>query len=479
VHQGEVVAEGDDLLGDGVIIAARLEPLAEPGGICISARVREDAIGKFPLHVEDLGEPELKNIAQRHRVFRVHLDQLERPTRALPDKPSIAVLPFANLSSDPEQEYFADGMVEEITTALAKVRWLLVVARNSSFTYKGRATDVRDVGHALGVRYVLEGSVRRSAERVRITAQLIDALTGAHIWAERFDEEPENVLELQDRIAHKVAGQLQPELMAIEIARANRRQVQSLGAYDLYLRALGRFHKVTPPEVREAITLLREALTLDPAYAAALLCECRVLSATLAGTVLSVEERAESMELAKLAMNLGKDDPDTLCWASIALSTFGREHAIAEAQIDHALALNPSSAIGWETKGWVNCYRDRNDVALAAFNRALELSPLDPLRGFFNSGIARASLHVRKFEEASYCASRAFAELPELLGPMHVMVAACAHMGDHKEARKWLAKVLERQSGLTIRAWRARTIFTGSGRDVAEVGLRMAGLPES
>jgi adenylate cyclase len=207
VHQGEVVAEGDDLLGDGVIIAARLEPLAEPGGICISARVREDAAGKMVLEVDDLGTPELKNIAAKIQVFRVRRGAAERSALPLPDKPSLVVLPFQNMSGDPEQEYFADGMVEEITTALSRIRSLFVIARNSAFTYKGRAVDIRQVGRELGVRYVLEGSVRKAGPRVRITGQLIDAVTGTNLWADRFDGTLEDVFDLQDRVTSSVVGQ--------------------------------------------------------------------------------------------------------------------------------------------------------------------------------------------------------------------------------------------------------------------------------
>ena len=213
VHQGEVVPEGDDLVGDGVIIAARLEPLAEPGGICISSRVREDASGKMALEVDDLGEPALKNIAAKIRAFRVRLGApAERPVLALPDKPSLAVLPFQNMSGDPEQEYFTDGMVEDITTAIARLPWLFVIARNSSFTYKGKAVDIKQVGRELGVRYVLEGSVRKAGNRVRITGQLIDTTTGAHIWADRIDGSLEDVFALQDQVAGTVVGAIEPKL---------------------------------------------------------------------------------------------------------------------------------------------------------------------------------------------------------------------------------------------------------------------------
>ena len=371
INLGDVIPDGTDLHGDSVNIAARLEAASPVGGVCVSRSVREQVHGRLDLAFEPIGELTLKNIARPVEAFVLRLDPAAEATTANgsvsrapeepgsltpPDGPSIAVLPFSNLSSDPEQEYFADGMVEEITTALAKVRWLFVVARNSSFTYKGRATDVRQVGRELGVGFVLEGSVRRSAQQVRITAQLIDASSGNHIWAERFDAVLEHVLELQDRIAQEVAGQLQPELRRSEIARVNRRHVQSLNAYDLYLRALGRFHQHTAPAICDAIALLRQTLTVDPAYAAAaaLIGECR-LALAAQGQAVTAEERAESIDLARLAIDLGNEDPDTLGWSSLTLSNFAREHAVAEAVADRALVLNPSSATGWYAKGFAAC----------------------------------------------------------------------------------------------------------------------------
>jgi len=225
INVGDIVVEDGDIFGDGVNIAARLEGLAEPGGICVSARVREDATGRLDLVFEDIGEQSPKNITRPVRVFRVVTDKRTVPTPmlALPDKPSIAVLPFANMSGDPEQEYFADGMVEEIITALSRIRWLFVIARNSSFTYKGQATDVKQVGRELGVRYVLEGSVRKASGRVRITAQLIEAETGAHLWADRFDGEIADVFDLQDQVATAVAGVIEPTLQLAEVQRASRR----------------------------------------------------------------------------------------------------------------------------------------------------------------------------------------------------------------------------------------------------------------
>src|SRR5215472_17421090 len=264
IHQGDVVVEDGDIFGDGVNVAARLEGLAEPGCICVSARVQEDAAGRLDLTFEDMGEQTLKNIARPVRAYRVVTAVGAPPTQVrsgpdLPDKPSIAVLPFANMSGDPEQEYFADGMVEEIITALSRIRWLFVIARNSTFTYKGQATDVKQVGRELGVRYVLEGSVRRAGGRVRITAQLIDAANGTHLWADRFDSPLEDVFDLQGRVASSVAGVIEPTLRQAEIQRANRKPTGSLDAYDFYLRALAKSVQ-DEVELREAVKLLSAAL---------------------------------------------------------------------------------------------------------------------------------------------------------------------------------------------------------------------------
>src|SRR5215471_16187723 len=250
LNVGDVVIEDGDIFGDGVNVAARLEGLAEPGGICVSARVQEDAAGKLDLHFEDMGEQQLKNIARAVRVYRVRdrTTPTAEPATSpkplpLPDKPSLAVLPFQNLTGDAEQEYFVDGMVDEITTAIARLPWLFVIARNSAFTYKGKPVDVRQVAQELGVRYVLEGSVRKAGNRVRITGQLVDATTGTHIWADRFDGALDDIFELQDQVASNVAGAIEPKLRQSEIERASRKPTANLDAYDLYLRALPELHK--------------------------------------------------------------------------------------------------------------------------------------------------------------------------------------------------------------------------------------------
>jgi adenylate cyclase len=276
INVGDIVVEDDDIFGDGVNVAVRLEGLAEPGGIRVSARVQEDAAGKLDLAFQDLGEQQLTNIARPVRVYRTRGSGVAggamgtvRPwALPLPDKPSIAVLPFQNMSGDPEQEYFADGMVEEIITALSRIRWLFVIARKPRFTYKGQTVDVKQVGRELGVRYVLKGSVRRAGQRVRITGQLIDAVTGAHLWADHIDGSLEDIFELQDKVAISVAGVIEPTLQAAEIRRSADRPTSDLTAYDLYLRALAR------PWDREgivaALDLLGQAIERDPHYGPAL-----------------------------------------------------------------------------------------------------------------------------------------------------------------------------------------------------------------
>jgi len=260
VHQGDIIVEDGDIFGDGVNLAARLEGLAEPGGICVSGRVHADAAGKVDAVFTDLGEQRLKNIARPVRAFaaRTGADPVAAttplsPALALPDKPSIAVLPFQNLSGDPEQEYFVDGMVEEIITALGRIRWLFVIARNSTFTYKGQAVDVKQVGRDLGVRYVVEGSVRKAGGRVRIAGQLIDAETSAHLWADRFDGGLDDVFDLQDRVATSVAGVIEPALRAAETRRVAARPTADATAYDLYLRALSIFYTLTKDGILEAL----------------------------------------------------------------------------------------------------------------------------------------------------------------------------------------------------------------------------------
>jgi adenylate cyclase len=499
VHLGDVLVEGDDIIGDGVNIAARLEGIAEPGGICISEDAFRQVRGKVAADFADVGEQSLKNIVRPLRVYRLGPRPAElvskgrsdagetpavQPPLPLPDKPSLAVLPFQNLSGDPEQEYFADGMVEEITTAISRLPWLFVIARNSSFTFKGKAVDVKQVARELGVRYVLEGSVRKGGNRVRITGQLIDTATGAHIWAERFDGMLDDIFELQDQVASSVVGAIEPRLRQSEIERASRKPTGSLAAYDLYLRALAESHKFTAEGMRQAVALLQRTLAIDPSYApaSALIGWCRHFQRDhgLGGAV-SDADVAESVRLARHAIAAGKDDPDALWMGAFVLAVFAGEHAAAVSVIDRALVLNPNSAHAWSQSGFVSCLRGQPGPAIEAIQRTMRLSPLDPLGAGFKSSLAFAHFIAGRHEEAVEWADRALHEQPRFDPAMTVKVVSCAHLGRIDEARDWLGRRRELQPNLTIAEWRARGAVKFASPEVltlVEDGLRKAGLPE-
>jgi adenylate cyclase len=333
INVGDIIIEDGDIFGDGVNIAARLEALAEPGGICLSAAAHEQVRDRLDIAFEDLGEQQVKNIARPVRTYRVALGASPRaalPVRAplpLPDKPSIAVLPFANMSGDSEQEYFADGMVEEIITALSRIRWLFIIARNSSFTYKGRAVDVKQVGRELGVRYVLEGSVRKAGGRVRITAQLVEAETGTHLWADRFDGSLEDVFELQDKIAISVAGVIEPALQAAEMRRSMARPTTDLSAYDLYLRAAAVFYPITRERVFQALGLLEQAIAIDRDYAPALAWAaiCHLVLFTQTWVEEAETSRRKAADLARQALQMAQNDPGVRASAAYVLARFGED----------------------------------------------------------------------------------------------------------------------------------------------------------
>ena len=487
IHQGDIIVEDSDIFGDGVNLAARLEGLAEPGGICVSGRVHADVVGKLDIGFEDLGEQQVKNISRPVRAFRVQLGTPKAPEEtppalALPDKPSLAVLPFQNMTGDAEQEYFVDGMVEEITTAISRLPWLFVIARNSSFTYKGKAIDVKRVARELGVRYVLEGSVRKSANQVRITGQLIDAVTGSHIWADRFDGALDDIFELQDRVAASVIGAIEPKLRQSEIERATRKPTESLDAYDLYLRALAQFYRYSEERVREAIALLRRALAIDPscAPAAALIGWCWGFQRVQDWGPVSVAEAAEAVRLARLALEVGKDDPDALWMAGNTLSFFAGEHASGASAVDRALILNPNSAHAWMAKGLVSYQQNRSEDAVEAFKRAVRLSPLDPLGYVFTCGLALAHVVARKYKEAVEWADRSLRDAPYFESALRNKVAACAHLDRVEEARNEIARLIELQPDLTIATFKARyaVTFPPEILDIYVEGYRKAGLPE-
>jgi TolB-like protein/class 3 adenylate cyclase/Tfp pilus assembly protein PilF len=443
VHLGDVLIEGDDILGDGVNIAARLEGIAEPGGICLSDDAFRQVRGKVEAEFADLGEQSLKNIARPLRVYRVGSSSAARQPISpaaplpLPDKPSVAVLPFQNMSGDPEQEYFADGMVEEIITALSRIRWLFVIARNSSFTYKGQAVDVKQVGRELGVRYVLEGSVRKAVGRVRITAQLIDAQNGAHLWADRFDGSLEDVFELHDKVALSVAGVIEPTLRAAEIRRSSTRPTCDLTAYDLYLRALALAFFWQRDTNDQALKLLEEAIERDPNYGLALVhAAAQHYNLHVTGWTDDPEaSRVKGIDLCRRALQVAGDDPNVLGTAGFTLAYFGEEIAVAIGLVDRGLQLNPSFARCWQWSGWLNLWAGHTEPAIKHFETSLRLDPRERRANPF-MGIGVAHFFARRFEEARATLLQSLQEQPNWV-PTYRFLASCyAQMGHLDEARE-------------------------------------------
>ena len=447
INLGDVIVEEHDIFGDGVNVAARLEALAEPGGICISRMVRDNVRDKLNYAFEDLGEQQVKNITRPVRVYRVGSSsaakQPKSPAAALPlaDKPSIAVLPFANMSSDPEQDYFADGMVEEIITALSRIRWLFVIARNSSFTYKGQSVDVKQVGRELGVHYVLQGSVRKSSNRVRITAQLVEAETGAHLWADRFDGLMEDVFDLQDRVALNVASVIEPVLQSAETSRSVARPTTDITAYDLYLRAYAT-HLSAGPQSGGALQLLDQAIERDPYYgpALALAAVCYGRRYTLGGSEDREADEGKAAALARRALQVTADDPAVLANAAYALTFLGEDIGAMIALVDRALALNPSFARGWYISGTLRLLADQLDTAIEHAENSLRLSPRERV-GWAHYVIGAAHFFSQRFEEAVPKFLLTMQEDPSGTTCYRILAACYAHMGRLKEAREVVARL--------------------------------------
>ena len=444
INLGDVIVEGDDLYGDGVNIAARIEALADAGGVFVSNTVYDHVRDRLPFVFEDLGEKQVKNIARPVRVYRVR-DLASKaappPTLLLPDKPSIAVLPFANMSGDPEQEYFADGMVEEIITALSRIRSLFVIARNSSFTYKGQAIDVKQVGRELGVRYVLEGSVRKAGSRVRITGQLIDAATSAHLWAERFDGLLQDVFDMQDQVASSVAGVIEPALQAAETARSAGRSTTDLTAYDLYLRGYAMVMSRSG-QTPEALRLMEQAIARDPGYGPALawaaFCCARLMidgeSQDLPG------DRQKGIDFARRALKVAGDDPAIIANAAEALAYFGEDIGTMMTLVDRSLALNPNFARGWHVSANIRFWGGYPDTAIEHAGMALRLSPRARVGNtFFRIGAAH--FVSRRFDKAVPNLLIAIEEDPSFLNPRRFLAACYAHMGRLDDARELVARL--------------------------------------
>jgi TolB-like protein/class 3 adenylate cyclase len=483
IHQGDIVVEDGDIFGDGVNVAARLEALADPGRICVSARVQEDAAGKLDLAFADMGEQNLKNIARPIRVYRIELHKGAAPADQnlfpLPDKPSIAVLPFQNMSGDPEQEVFADGMVENITTTLSKLRWFFVIARNSSFAYKGRSVDVKRVGRELGVRYVLEGSVRKGGNRLRITAQLVEAETGNHIWAERYDREIVDIFAVQDEITERVVAAIEPELYAAEHFRSQRKPPESLNAWECVIRALSRLGQGTREANTDAEALCRRAIATAPDYGQAHSLLAWVL---LRRTSWSGGLRAAVPEIStEVQAALGLDDHDT--WAHLAHGIlFLRLRRFDESvrALRRTVELNPNFALGHGALGLPLALRGAQEEAIRCAEYALRLGPNDRLVGAYSArAIAFAHFTAGRYAECAACARYAVEKSPEDLPRNWLLTAALAMLGEADAAADARATLLRLQPKFSL-AWIAENVpLIGESADRLREGLRRAGVPET
>ena len=448
INVGDIIIEDGDIFGDGVNVASRVEGECEPGRVYLSEDTFRQVRSKTEFVFDDLGERSLKNIDQAVRIYAVRPTassaalSAERAAQShkplpLPEKPSIAVLPFQNMSGDPEQEYFADGMVEDIITELSRSKSLFVIARNSSFTYKGKAIDIKQVGRELGVRYVLEGSVRKVGNRVRITGQLIDAETGSHIWGERYDSTLEDIFDLQDRVTISVICAIAPQLERAEIARAQRKPTESLQAYDYYLRALASTNRFTREANIEALKLTQTANDLDPDFAAAfaLGANCYVQRWGFGWGSGGPEDVTEARRLATRALELDKDDPTVLALAGQTLGLFVGEVEEGAALLARAISLNPNLAAARFWNGWVQIYLGNHDAAIEQFQVGLRMSPLDVRIFLAQRGMAYAHFFAGRYEDASSWAKIYMQQNPNHVVAHRILMACHAMSGRVQEAR--------------------------------------------
>jgi adenylate cyclase len=486
INLGDVMVDEGDMFGDGVNVAARIEALAAPGEICVSYSVREQISEKLPVRFTDLGEHGVKNIARPVRVYRVekgaepHASTAEAQTQdtlGLADRPSLAVMPFANMSGDPEQEYFVDGIVEDIITGLSRLKWLHVVARNSTFAYKGRAVDLKQVGRELGVRYVLEGSLRKASNRVRVTAQLIAAASGTHVWAERYDRALDDIFELQDEITLSVIGAIEPSLLYAEIERAKRKRPDSLDAYDLYLRALPHLRVLMPAGADKALTPLRQALALQPDYpaahaAAALGHEIRYMRGGL-----QEADKEAALEHARAAIEAGADDAQTLATAGFAIGLVAHDYDTAMNAIDRALQINATSAQALLLGATILGHAGRAEQAIEYAERALRFSPLDPWIAHAYTALGIAHCSAGNWEAVVSACGKAIEANPRFSLPQVLQAAALYFLGRGEEARAVARRVPELEPGFTVSGFVKS--HTGRAEIWEPIGdaLRRLGLP--
>lgn len=486
IHLGDVLVDGTDLYGDGVNIASRLEALADPGGLCVSGAAFDAVEGKLDVAFEDLGPTELKNIPRAVRTYRLDRAPIDHgpPVHAetappLPDKPSIAVLPFDNMSGDTEQDYFADGVVEALTAALSRIRSFFVIARNSAFTYKGKAANVRDIGCDLGVAYVLEGSVQRAGNRLRITVQLIETENGAHVWAEKYDGSLDDIFDLQDRITEQVAGALQPSIRLAEIERSRRKRPQDRGAYDYTMRALRHVWMLEKQEAVRALDLLEQAIEIDPNYplALALAAWCHAQQSVYNWVDDTLAARAESLALAERAADKSSDDPLILTVLG-TVHTFSRNYGAAKVLLERAVALDPNAAWAWSRLGWLATYTDRPREAQSHFERALRLSPVDPMN--FNNYVGLGSSFQVEGEDnkAADMFVRALDERPNALWIHRNLAPALLAAGREQEARRSYDALVAAYPSLSIADFKEVMVFPPRVLDRIGDLLGQLGVPE-
>jgi TolB-like protein/class 3 adenylate cyclase len=488
INVGDIIIDGDDIFGDGVNVAARLETLADPGGIMVSSVVHDQVRDKLSFGFDDMGEQSVKNIARPIGVHRVSLAETaplaaaQSPTTASKsepassNRPSIAVLPFANMSGDPEQEYFADGISEDIITGLSKLRWFFVIARNSSFTYKAKAVDVKRAARELGVRYVLEGSVRKGGNRVRITAQLIDAATGNHIWADRYDGDLTDVFALQDEITKKVVAAIEPKLLEAEGIRSQNRSPEDLGAWDMVIHANSLFWRLTKPEGEAAIAILRKAVERYPDYAPAhSMLAFAMLTSRLLGWTLVAPQVKEVATLAARAAELDDSDP----WAHLALGYAAhmmRRTDDAAREYQRAIDLNPNFAAAHGYLGYTLAMAGRPDEAIGYLEQAIRMSPHDPQNAIFNNGLAVVHFLANRYAEAISCARKAIQQRDGVTAAHRIYVASLAQAGQIEEARLALQYLRELMPNISI-AWCEQHVPYAPGPMAKFLdGLRKAGL---
>ncbi len=457
VNLGDVIVEEGDIYGDGVNVAARLEALAEPGGICVSAVVRDQVEGRLDCAFGDLGEQSLKNIARPVRVYRVRPRPSRPPaaetaavpaTLALPDKPSIAVLPFTNMSSDPEQEFLADGIAEDVITALSRYPSLFVIARNSSFTYKGRAVDVKTVGRELGVRYVLEGSLRKAGNRIRVTAQLVEAETGSHVWAERYDRDLADIFAVQDEISEAVTIAVAPAVAEAELQRAMRKPPQNLDAWAAYQRGLWYLDKVTVEDNRQAERFFQKAIDLDAGFAGGYvgLADGRMADAFAFAVGDLAEARSSAERLARRAVALEPANAEAYACLSLALAMYG-DIAGAMSAAERAMSLCPNLAVAHERKGRNLIFLGRPKEGLASLETAVRLDPRGPLTMRRLLALAYGHYWAREYEASVEAAKSAVWSYPDFPLPYRWLAAALGQLGRLEEARDALEKAVKMAPG--------------------------------